>query len=156
MPALKKIHSCKPHNATLKPKLAREYFFLPPKKNFFLPFLFLIKLFFPTHGFTTNSNSCASNVNRFEQSACGLQTVVLRSDSSGMRITLRLKEIKKRRALRGKQTVVHLIDSVGKRTVVVLNPSFFYFSLHRLAQTCTACLPSLFRQTVQKPLIIFS
>lgn len=44
-----------------------------------------------------------------------------------MRITLRLKEIKKRRALIGKQRVVHLMNSAGKRTVVVLNPSFFYF-----------------------------
>jgi type IX secretion system substrate protein len=42
-------------------------------------------------------------------------------------IVLRLKEIKKRRALRGKQRVEHLINSVGKRTVVLLNPSFFYF-----------------------------
>lgn len=38
---------------------------------------------------------------------------------------IRLKEIKKRRALRGKQRVEHLMNSVGKRTVVVLNPSFF-------------------------------
>jgi len=44
-----------------------------------------------------------------------------------MRITIRLKEIKKRRALRGKQRVELLINSVSKRTVVLLNPSFFYF-----------------------------
>jgi hypothetical protein len=44
-----------------------------------------------------------------------------------MRITSRLKEIKKRRALRGKQRVEYLINGVGKRTVVTLNPSFFYF-----------------------------
>jgi len=44
-----------------------------------------------------------------------------------MRITIRLKEIKKRRALRGKQRVVLLMNSAGKRRVVVLNPSFFYF-----------------------------
>jgi hypothetical protein len=42
-------------------------------------------------------------------------------------ITVRLKEIKKRRALRGKQRVELLTNSVGKRTVVLLNPSFFYF-----------------------------
>jgi hypothetical protein len=45
----------------------------------------------------------------------------------GIPITFRLKEIKKRRALRGKQRVELLINSAGKRTVVVLNPSFFYF-----------------------------
>ena len=38
-----------------------------------------------------------------------------------------LYTIKKRRALRGKQRVVLLINSAGKRTVVLLNPSFFYF-----------------------------
>src|ERR1700733_4151661 len=45
----------------------------------------------------------------------------------GIPITSRLKEIKKRRALFGNQRVELLINSVGKRTVVVLNPSFFYF-----------------------------
>ena len=44
-----------------------------------------------------------------------------------MRISVRLKEIKKRRALRGKQRVELLMNSAGKRTVVLLNPSFFYF-----------------------------
>jgi hypothetical protein len=40
---------------------------------------------------------------------------------------IRLKEIKKRRALRGKRRVEHLINSAGKGTFVLLNPSFFYF-----------------------------
>ncbi len=44
-----------------------------------------------------------------------------------MRITARLKEIKKRRALISKQTVVQVTNSVGKGTIVVLTPSFFYF-----------------------------
>ncbi len=41
---------------------------------------------------------------------------------------IRLKEILKRRALRGKQRVELLMNSAGKRTVVLLNPSFFYFA----------------------------
>ena len=57
----------------------------------------------------------------------GNQTVVLRGESSSMRITVRLKEIKKRRALIGIRTVELLTNSSGKRTVVLLNPSFFYF-----------------------------
>lgn len=40
-------------------------------------------------------------------------------------ITSRLKAIKKRWALIGKQRVVHLINSASKRPVVVLNTSFF-------------------------------
>ena len=36
-------------------------------------------------------------------------------------------QIFKRRALFGKQTVVHLTNIVGKRTVVLLNPSFKNF-----------------------------
>jgi hypothetical protein len=43
----------------------------------------------------------------------------------GIPITFRLKEIKKRRALIGKQRVEPLMNSVGKRTVELLNPSFF-------------------------------
>lgn len=67
------------------------------------------------------------NVNRLEQTVEELHTFVLRGHSSSMPITLRLKEIKKRRALRGKQRVVLLINSASKRAVVLLNPSFFYF-----------------------------
>ena len=48
-------------------------------------------------------------------------------DKEKLPITSRLKEIKKRRALRAKQRVELLTHSVGKRTVVLLNPSFFYF-----------------------------
>jgi hypothetical protein len=42
---------------------------------------------------------------------------------------IRLKEILIRRALRGKQRVELLINSAGKRTVVLLIPSFFFSSL---------------------------
>ncbi len=35
----------------------------------------------PTHGDTANSNDTAMNVNRFEQSVCEPQTVVLRTNS---------------------------------------------------------------------------
>ena len=59
----------------------KRVFFSPTQEEFFPPFLFLIKLFSPTHGFTANTTSCASNVNRFEQPVCGLQTTRLRTDS---------------------------------------------------------------------------
>ena len=58
----------------------KKVFFSPIQENFFPTLPFLIKLFFPTHGFTANTNSCASNENRFEQSVCGLQTKRLRTD----------------------------------------------------------------------------
>ena len=57
--------------------------------------------------FVQTSNSCAS----YQQ--------------LGERITQRLKEIKKRRALIGKQRVVVPTNSAGKRTEVLLNPFFF-------------------------------
>jgi hypothetical protein len=38
-------------------------------------------------GFVRTSNGGAMNVNRLEQSVCGLQAVVLRGESSSMRIT---------------------------------------------------------------------
>ena len=101
----------------------KRVFFSPPKKSA-LPFF--TNLFFPPHGFTADTNNCASNVNRFEQSACELQTTHLRTDSRAAD-NIRLKEIKKRRALIGKQRVELLMNSACKRTVVLLIPSFFYF-----------------------------
>ena len=51
-----------------------------------------------------------TNVNRFEQPLCGLQTSVLRTNSTAAD-NIRLKEILKRRALLGNQTVVLLTNS---------------------------------------------
>ncbi len=79
MPPHKKIHSCKPHKATLRPKLAREYFFLPPKEEFFPPLFFL---FFFRHrtGIVHNRTDIASNVDCLGQSMSGLDTLPLRMD----------------------------------------------------------------------------
>lgn len=67
------------------------------KRVFFSPTQEEIQIiFFPTLRFfnylfsqrmVRNWTDIALNVNRFEQSVCGLQTVVLRTNSSGMRIT---------------------------------------------------------------------
>ena len=65
MPTHKKIHSYKPLQATLKPKLAREYFFLPPKKNFFPPFLFLIKLFRQRTGLVVIRTDGSTSIDHF-------------------------------------------------------------------------------------------
>lgn len=79
MPA-QKIHSCKPLQATLTPMLAREYFFLQPKKNFFHPYYFCF--FSPPHtGYVLNRTDCVSNVNRIGESVCGLDTTHHRTDS---------------------------------------------------------------------------
>ena len=109
----KKIHSCKPHKAMLKPQLAREYFFLPPKKNFFPPFLFLIKSFSPTHGLTANPTRCASNVNHFLDSVCKLDTTPLQTD----RRASANKGLKEMAGEVVNQTFVHLINSCGRLTV---------------------------------------
>lgn len=64
-----------------EPKLLREYFFLQPKKkfNFFSPTLRCFNFF---HQRTVLIRTdIALNVNRFEQSACGLETTHLRTDS---------------------------------------------------------------------------
>jgi hypothetical protein len=98
----------------------KRVFFSPPKKST-LPFF--TNLFFPPHGFTANTNSCASNVNRFEQSVCGLQTTHLRTNSRAA-ANIRLKEILKRRALFGNQTVVLLIGSCGETNSGASNPFF--------------------------------
>lgn len=60
----------------------KRVFFSPPQEEFFPPFLFLIKLFFPTHGFTADTTSCASNIARFGQGMSKLDTSPLRTDRS--------------------------------------------------------------------------
>jgi hypothetical protein len=65
----------------------------------------------------------ALNVNRLEQSVCKLQTVVLRPNSKPA-ANIRLKEILKRRALFGNQTVVLLIGSGALTNSGASNPFF--------------------------------
>jgi hypothetical protein len=65
----------------------------------------------------------ATKVNRFGQSVCGLQTVVLRTNSKAAD-NIRLKEILKRRALFGNQTVVLLFGSCGNTNSGASNPFF--------------------------------
>ena len=68
-------------------------------------------------------NDIALNVNRFEQSVCELQTTHLRTDSRAAG-NIRLKEILKRRALFGNQTVVLLTNSCGNTNSGASNPFF--------------------------------
>ena len=70
-----------------------------------------------THNFTS------MNVNRFEQPVCELQTVVLRTNSRAA-ANIRLKEILKRRALFGNQTVVLLTSSGALTNSGASNPFF--------------------------------
>jgi hypothetical protein len=63
------------------------------------------------------------NVNRFYNLLSELQTVVLRTNSKPA-ANIRLKEILKRRALFGNQTVVLLIGSCGNTNSGASNPFF--------------------------------
>jgi len=120
MPTHKKNTLLKNAEANAKGIFFKRVFFSPPKKST-LPFF--TNLFSPPHGFTANTTSCASNVNRFEQSVCGLQTTHLRTDSRAAD-NIRLKEILKRRALFGNQTVVLLIGSGALTNSGASNPFF--------------------------------
>ena len=100
----------------------KRVFFSPPKKK--MPTHFKKRnLFFSPHGFTANTNSCASNVNRFVETVCELRADVLRMNSRAAH-NIRLKEILKRRALFGNQTVVLLIGSCGNTNSGASNPFF--------------------------------
>ena len=70
-----------------------------------------------THNFT------AMNVNSFERTVSELQTVVLRTNSKTAG-NIRLKEILKRRALFGNQTVVLLTGSGALTNSGASNPFF--------------------------------
>ena len=65
----------------------------------------------------------ALNVNRFGQTVSELQTVVLRTNSTAAD-NIRLKEILKRRALFGNQTVVLQTNSSGNTNSGASNPFF--------------------------------
>ncbi len=122
-PTHKKNTLLKNAQANAEGNFFKRVFFSPTQENFFPTLPFLIKLFSPTHGFTANTTSCASNVNRFGQSVCGLQTVVLRRNSKAA-ANIRLKEILKRRALFGNQTVVLLSNSCSDTNSGASNPFF--------------------------------
>ncbi len=62
-------------------------------------------------------------VNRFRQSVCELDKPHLRMESRAA-ANIRLKEIKKRRALFGNQTVVLLTNSCGHTNSHASNPPF--------------------------------
>ena len=51
----------------------KRVFFSPTQAEFFATPLFFI-FFSPTHWLTANTNSCASNVNRFRQSVCRIDS----------------------------------------------------------------------------------
>jgi hypothetical protein len=69
------------------------------------------------------SNDLATNVNRFGQSVCGLPTFPLRTNSRAAD-NIRLKEILKRRALFGNQTVVLRTGSGALTNSGASNPFF--------------------------------
>ena len=89
-PTHKKNTLLKNAQANAESNFFKRVFFSPTQKT---PPLFKKRnLFFPPHGLTANTTSGASNVNRFVESVCGLQTVVLRMNSRAAG-NIRLKEI---------------------------------------------------------------
>ena len=77
MPTLQKNTLLKNAQANAASNFFKRVFFSPPKKST-LPFF--TNLFFPPHGFTANTTSCASNVNRFGQSECKHDTTHLQTE----------------------------------------------------------------------------
>ena len=60
----------------------KRVFFSPTQKKKIANASLKKEIYFsPTHGQTANSTDTASNVNRFVDSVCGLETVVLRGES---------------------------------------------------------------------------
>ncbi len=77
MPTHKKYTLLKNAAANAKGNFFKRVFFSPPKKST-LPFF--KNLFFPPHGFTSYTTTCAFNVTRLGQSVYGLQMTLLRTD----------------------------------------------------------------------------
>jgi len=131
-------------------KACKRVFFSPTQENFFPTLPFLIKLFSPTHRFIANTTSYAFNVNRFEQSVCGLDTTHLRTDSRAAH-NIRLNEIFKKGALVVNQTFVHLMKCVQVQKMrTTLRHKFFNYLFAFFASTVLLRIP-LFKNFV-KPL----
>jgi|JI10StandDraft_1071094.scaffolds.fasta_scaffold30092_6 hypothetical protein len=131
MPTHKKNTLLKAAKGNVATKAFKRVFFSPPQKST-LPFF--TNLFFPTHGFTTKTNCCESNVNLLGQSVCNLDTIHLRADrrasaNSGFK----------------KLAVKCLIEHVFFVSSAVLADSFVLRNRQLLKPTN--------RQTVQKRLI---
>ncbi len=77
MPTLQKNTLLKNAQANAGSIFFKRVFFSPPKKSS-LPFF--TNLFPPPHGFTGNRTVTSSNVNRFGQSVCKLDTTHLRTE----------------------------------------------------------------------------
>ncbi len=58
----------------------KRVFFSPTQEKFSPTLLFLIQLFSQRTGFVHNRTNIASNVNRFLEGVCGLDTAALRTD----------------------------------------------------------------------------
>jgi hypothetical protein len=103
----------------------KRVFFSPTQEEiqiiFFATLRFFNYLFFQRT--VRNRTDIALNVNRFEQTVSELQTVVLRTNSTTA-ANIRLKEILKRRALFGNQTVVLLTGSGALTNSGASNPFF--------------------------------
>ena len=105
-------------------KACKRVFFSPPQeklKNKKFPTLQKNKTSF--HRTVQTLTDTALNVNRFVESVCGLETVVLRGESITAH-NIRLKEISKKGALTVIRTVVHLSNSCGYTNSRASNPPF--------------------------------
>jgi len=79
-PTLQKNTLLKNAQAKAESIFFKRVFFSPTQRKIFANASFLIKLFLPPHGLTANTTSCASNVNRFLESVCKLDTTQQRPE----------------------------------------------------------------------------
>ncbi|GEM_PF-1858260 len=76
MPSTKKYTLASRTSQHTNQRLQESVFFSTEKRTL----SFFTNLFSPPHGFTANTNCCESNVNRFGQNVCILDTSTLRTD----------------------------------------------------------------------------
>lgn len=75
-------------------KACKRVFFLQPQKNFFLPLLFLVKLFRHRMGAVLNKTVGASNVNRFvDRFVLNIGQTLFHSEKSGDTHNMGLNEM---------------------------------------------------------------
>jgi hypothetical protein len=123
MPTHKKNTLLKNAQANAESIFFKRVFFSATQRKIFATPLFLIQLFFQRTGFVRNRTDIASNVNRFVESVCGHEQLCF-VGTAPHAANIRLKEILKRRALFGNQTVVLLTSSGALTNSGASNPFF--------------------------------
>ena len=126
-------------------KAFKRVFFSPPQIKLFFKISHRLKKFLKPNRTVLTLTDIALNVNRLEQSVCGLQTVVLRTDSKPAG-NIKIKRNLKKKGFGGLSKCVQVMKcvQVQKNATEESGVNDFNYLLHFFAGTVVLSIPSFF------------